>query len=86
MAFFLLLHTVARSVVFFTLGYFLPRTTVTLTFLPEVKRLSAASMAFLRHRGCPRWHLRRHARRWRHRRVSCFTRAFRDPPTSTVHY
>ncbi len=25
-------------------------------------------------------------RRWRHRRLSCFASAFRDPPTSTVHY
>jgi hypothetical protein len=86
MDFFLLLNTAARFAIFGMLGCFLPCTAVTSTFSPQVKRLSAASVAIVRTRGCPQRRPPRRVHRWRHRHVSCFTRAFCDPPPSTVRY
>jgi hypothetical protein len=86
MVFFLVLHTAAHFYVFGTLDCFLPCIAVTSTFSPHVKWLSAASVAVVCSRGCSRRRPPRQVRRWGHRHVSCFARAFRDPPPSTDRY
>jgi hypothetical protein len=86
MTFFLLLQTATRFALFGTLGCPVPCRAVTSTFLPQVERLSAANVAVVRTRECRRRRPPRRVRRWRHRRVSCFTGTFQDPPPSTVHY